>query len=318
MSIFPSIISTFNVVSASDRLNSPSHSALHNSISSVLTQVQTVVGVEGANSVVGSLEYLIKSPASDGGGHVQTANKGGTGHTSYTKGDLLVATSSSVLTKLAIGSDNAVLQANSSVAAGVQWGAIPGVPTVRTYTSSVPTLWNKPSVLSYIIVETQGSGGNAGTDAGGGGGGGAGGYTRKVVAASVLGLTAWVSAGSTAIGSGLTYFGSVISVFNGGNGSGTTGGSAGSSSIAGDYSIDGGAGVSANGSAGVAGGAGGSAFMGKGGAPGGKSDSATVAYNGQNGQGYGSGGGGNSSATDGNPTGTSGVGTPGIVIVYEY
>jgi hypothetical protein len=315
---FPSTLSTFNRPTATDRLNSPSHSALHNTVSSAVGQIEAVIGVEGANSVVGTLEYFIKSPDSNGGGHVQTANKGGTGQTSYTKGDLLVATSASVLAKLAVGNDNAVLQANSSVAAGVQWGAIPGVPTIRTYTSSVVAIWNKPSVLSYIIVETQGAGGNASTDSSGGAGGGGGGYTKKVVSASLLGLAASVLAGSAGVGSGLTYFGSVISVFNGGNASGATGGTGGVSSIAGDFSIDGIAGQNANGSAGLSGGAGGGAFMGKGGASGQTSASATVAYNGQDGQGYGSGGGGNNPATDGNPTGTSGVGKPGIVIVYEY
>lgn len=120
--MFPSTISTFNIVNPTDRLNSPSHSALHNSISSVLTQVQTVIGVEGANSVVGSLEYLIKSPDSNGGGHIQTANKGGTGQTTYSKGDLLVGQSQSVLTKLAVSSVNGyALVVDSSSPVGLSY-----------------------------------------------------------------------------------------------------------------------------------------------------------------------------------------------------
>jgi hypothetical protein len=137
--MFPSTISTFNIVNPTDRLNSPSHSALHNSISSVLTQVQTVIGVEGANSVVGSLEYLIKSPDSNGGGHIQTVNKGGTGQTTFTKGDLLVAQSQSVLSKLAVSSVNGyalVVDSNSPVGLSYQ-------PTVSN------KIFIKNSVVSY-------------------------------------------------------------------------------------------------------------------------------------------------------------------------
>lgn len=122
--MFPSIISTFNVVSPTDRLNSPSHSALHNSVSSVLTQVQTVIGLS-TSSALGSLMYDIRSPNSNGGGHVQTANKGGTGQTSYTKGDLLVATSSSVLAKLAVSSVSGdVLVADPNQSGGMKWAPV--------------------------------------------------------------------------------------------------------------------------------------------------------------------------------------------------
>ena len=120
---FPSTLSTFNRPTATDRLNSPSHSALHNTVSSALGQVEAVIGVEGANSVVGTLEYFIKSPDSNGGGHVQTANKGGTGQTTFTKGDLLVAISASVLSKLAVGTDTQSLVVDSSTSSGLKWGA---------------------------------------------------------------------------------------------------------------------------------------------------------------------------------------------------
>jgi hypothetical protein len=53
---------------------------------------------------------------------VQTAVKGGTGQTTFTKGDLLVATSASVLSKLAVGTqDGQTLIVDSSVASGVKW-----------------------------------------------------------------------------------------------------------------------------------------------------------------------------------------------------
>src|SRR3990167_5097191 len=126
---FPSVLNTFNRPTTTDRLNSPSHSALHNTVSSALGQVEATIGVEGANSVVGTMMYDIRSPASDGGGHVQTANKGGTGQTTYIKGNLLVASSSSVLTKVAIGGAGQALIVNDTTATGVGWGSIAGVPS---------------------------------------------------------------------------------------------------------------------------------------------------------------------------------------------
>src|SRR3990167_9730614 len=99
MSIFPSVLSTFNRPSTTSRLDNPSHSALHNTVSSAVGQIEAVIGRNGDNSVAGTLTYQIQSPDSDGGGHVQTANKGGTGQTTYNKGDIMVATSSSVISK---------------------------------------------------------------------------------------------------------------------------------------------------------------------------------------------------------------------------
>lgn len=129
MSTFPSILSTYTDPLATNKLNAPSHSGIEQAQNSGLKQVEAVIGVEGNSSVVGTLEYFIKSPASDGGGHVQAANKGGTGLTSYTKGDLLVASSSSVLSKLAIGTNAFVLTADSTQGSGTKWAAAPAAPT---------------------------------------------------------------------------------------------------------------------------------------------------------------------------------------------
>lgn len=148
---FPSVLSTFTRPTASNRLDNPSHSALHNTVSSALGQIEAVIGVEGPNSVVGSLEYLIKSPDSNGGGHVQTANKGGTGQTSYTKGDLLVASSTSVLTKQAIGLDGQALVANSSTATGVSWATPGGNKIVASGVYSVLANVANGSVFSTVI-----------------------------------------------------------------------------------------------------------------------------------------------------------------------
>lgn len=47
--------------------------------------------------------------------------KGGTGQTSFTKGDILIATDSSTLTKLNVGTNDQVLTADSAEASGVKW-----------------------------------------------------------------------------------------------------------------------------------------------------------------------------------------------------
>jgi hypothetical protein len=51
---------------------------------------------------------------------------GGTGHTSYTKGDILVADSPATLVKLAVGADTQVLTADSVQSSGVKWAAAGG------------------------------------------------------------------------------------------------------------------------------------------------------------------------------------------------
>lgn len=186
---FPSTITSFPRPTPSDRLNNPSHSALHNTVSSALGQVEAVIGLAGSASTVGTIQYDLRSPASNGGGHVQTANKGGTGQTSYSKGDILVAQSTSVLTKLAVGANDTVLKANSAVATGVEWGAVPAISV--TSTIAVSSVWTKPaaaSPTSRVFVELWGGGGAGGSaqtnlEAGGGGGGG---YASGWFSASVL------------------------------------------------------------------------------------------------------------------------------------
>ena len=51
---------------------------------------------------------------------------GGTNTTSYTKGDILIASAGTTLTKLAVGTDDHVLTADASTATGIKWAAASG------------------------------------------------------------------------------------------------------------------------------------------------------------------------------------------------
>lgn len=142
--MYPSVIQTFSYPTPSDRLNNPSHSALHNTTSSTIGQMQTFIGTE--SSFVGTLMYDIRSPLSNGGGHIQAVNKGGTGQTSYAKGDLLIASSASVLSKFAVSSTaGEVLTADPNQAVGVKWSPI-ALNKVAINTSSV--------IVSGSILQT--------------------------------------------------------------------------------------------------------------------------------------------------------------------
>lgn len=135
---YPSVISTLANPAPTDRLNAPSHSGLHDDENAAIVEIQTFLGTL-PSSALGTLIYDVRSPDSNGGGHVQTAVKGGTGQTSYIKGDLLVAQSASVLAKLAVGSQGQVLAVDSSVATGLTWIA-----------NSRPKLAVSGSVLTFV------------------------------------------------------------------------------------------------------------------------------------------------------------------------
>jgi hypothetical protein len=322
---YPSTVTAFTNPTATNRLNAPSHSSIEVAQNTGLTEIQTFVGT--LSSTQGTLMYDIRSSGSNGGGHVQTANVGGTGQTSFNKGDVLVASSSSVLTKLAVTTtDGFALVADSAAATGVKWGVPHSRPTIRVYTSSVATIWNKPSTLAYIVIEAVGGGGaSAGRTSsgpGGTGGGGAGAYALKVVPASSLPVAASVVAGAGGLGSrgtigsigGISYFGSILTTY-GGQGGNTASGGVGGSVLSGDININGGSGANGAGVTGFnLGGKGGDSPLGFGG-------SQTVldgagAVPGNLGQLYG--GGASGGATQDTTDVDGNHGAAGVVIVYEY
>lgn len=124
---FPSTVAALTDPQSTDRLNSPSHSAIEQAQNTNIEEIQTFIGTTNT-STVGTLLYDVRAPGSNGGGHIQSANKGGTGQTSYTKGDILVAQSASMLTKLAVGGVGQVLIANDNSNVGVQWNSVAGLP----------------------------------------------------------------------------------------------------------------------------------------------------------------------------------------------
>ena len=237
MSLFNSVLTAYSskvngqIIDASDV----------NNLQTDVQQIEKIMGQPGDSSVVGTYEYLLKSPASDGGGHVQVVNKGGTGQTSYTKGDILIASSNSVLTKLAIGLDATVLTVDSSQSTGIKWNPVVGGPTVRVYTNPSILIWNKPSVLSYIEVEVQGGGGTNHTS-----GGGAGGYSRRIIpVSSLVNAIELIMVGSVLGRSsfGTTSYMSGNAGYEGQTGTGSDkGGSSGGAAAGGDINITGGTG----------------------------------------------------------------------------
>lgn len=145
---YPSTLSSITNPNAGDKLNSPSHSSIHSQENTAISEIQTFVGTLA--STAGTLMYDIRSSSSDGGGHVQGVNKGGTGFTTYTKGDVLVAQSQSVLSKLGVGTDGQVLTADSSVAAGVKWGTNPA-----TYSNNIAQSTSIQAFGSSIVTEVS-------------------------------------------------------------------------------------------------------------------------------------------------------------------
>lgn len=321
---YPSVISTLANPSPSDKLNNPSHSTLHDNENTAITEIQTFVGTLPA-SAVGTLMYDVRSPDSDGGGHVQSANKGGTGQTSYNKGDVLVGQSSSVLTKLSVGTNGQYLVADSSTAIGVRWG-VGNAPVTRVYSSPSVATWVRPSNLSYVTIEIVGPGaGSSGgvSNSGGGagsGGGGAGGYGKATInAASILASQTLVvpAGGSPGSVGGVTFFGSVLAASSG-NPPNTGTGGGGGSVFGADISIPGGPGITAgggNGDSPGSGGNGGSSFYG-GGGQGGLADGGSGTGGSVPGSGAG-GGAGHDTSIGGSP-GSGASGAPGMIIITEY
>ena len=145
MSTYPSVLSVISDPAATDKLNDPSHSSIESAQNDAIKKLETFIGT--SSSAVGTLMYNIRAAASDGGGHVQAANKGGTGQTAYTKGDVIIASSSSVLSKVAVGTNNQVLTADSNQDAGVKWAGVANATDIQNQTYT----YARASVMSGSV-----------------------------------------------------------------------------------------------------------------------------------------------------------------------
>lgn len=163
-STFPSVLTSYTNPQATDRLNNPSHSGIETNQNSGLGSLEAFIGT--LSSVQGTLMYDIRAAASNGGGHVQTANKGGTGQTVFTKGDVLVGQSSSVLTKVAVGSDATALLADSTQSAGVRWGVpgkfggtgVDGALAISSGTTTIDLANASTVIKNYTSISITGTG----------------------------------------------------------------------------------------------------------------------------------------------------------------
>ena len=104
----------------------------------------TTPAISGANSDITSLAGLTTA---------LTASQGGSGQTSYTKGDLLVASSSAVLAKLTVGSDGKVLTASSTATYGVSWesAGAAGITSLNGLSGATQTFASSTSGVDFLI-----------------------------------------------------------------------------------------------------------------------------------------------------------------------
>lgn len=145
---YPSVVASLTNPNPNDRLSTVPHSSIESAQNTEIIAIENFVGT--ISSTVGTLVYDIRSANSGGGGHVQVANKGGTGQTSYIKGDWLLASSSSVLSKLSIGTDGTSPVADSSQSTGVSWSKVSAnLPyAIDSGTGSVYQIAPVPCVVS--------------------------------------------------------------------------------------------------------------------------------------------------------------------------
>lgn len=309
------------------------------------TSPATTLDVNGTTTIrtgliIGTLNGILKAVsgnvvtalidlASDITGILGYAN-GGTGQSSWTKGDLLYASATNVLAKLGIGSTGNVLWVNSSgvpewtATSSLGFGGGNASGTMQVFTAS--GTYTRPANLKYVIVEMVGGGGGGGGGYGSpanskmGGGGGGGSYCRAIFAASAIGATTSVTVGNggsrmtfgklPSAGTTSTFLtanapGGAGGAVSGGGATGRANGGAAPSGC--DFGFPGKKGFRGGLITGWAG-DGADSMFGYGGTANGSGSSPDAAT------GYGAGGGGSHQVSDTPP----GNGNPGVVIVHEY
>ena len=124
----------------------------------------TPAGTIGSTSVQAAVEEVnneCRNADNMASGTLAVA-RGGTGLSAYVKGDLVVASGTTVLAKLGVGTNGQFLKANSAAVYGVEWATISGVGTVTQVSSTTTALTvtsgtTTPS-LSIASASTSASG----------------------------------------------------------------------------------------------------------------------------------------------------------------
>lgn len=148
-SLYPSSILSITNPTPGNTLNSPSHSNQHATENDNIVAIETKLGVDNS-SVVSSVDWKI-GPNGTGGGHIQPANQGGTGQTIFNKGDILAASSSSVLGKQGAGADGSAIIYDSTQTNGLNSAVVLTAPTIQNQTP----VFGIGSVISASVYGMQ-------------------------------------------------------------------------------------------------------------------------------------------------------------------
>jgi len=150
---FPTSLDALTNPTGSSSLTSPDHAGQHADANDAIESLQAKVGVNGS-AVTSSLDYKV-------------TNNVVLKSTFTTKGDILATSAASTPTRLAVGSNNQVLTADSSTATGVKWATVAGslkfLSTNIYYSSTTitPSTVSPNAKMALITVVGGGGGGGA-------------------------------------------------------------------------------------------------------------------------------------------------------------
>ena len=129
----------------------------------VLATTPTLVTPNLGTPNSGTLTNCTGLPIIAGTTGTLTPARGGTGLTSFAKGDILVATDATTLAKLTVGADGTALVAASGQPTGLTWAAPPPIDTITVGTTVVGSgtttrvLYNNGGILGEYVVSGSGS-----------------------------------------------------------------------------------------------------------------------------------------------------------------